>query len=139
MSFREKSAWVMAALTLLVGLYYLHLVVGASRALGAPAPPVRIFIIYVVLFVVGSVVAQVVLAMISPREANAPADERERPEIQRAGNWSGIVLGIGAVLSLLHYLHHRDGNLLFHSVLGSLIVSQVAEYVFQIVLLRRSA
>lgn len=139
MSFREKSAWVMAVLMVLAGLYYLNLVVGASRELGAPAPPVGIFITYVVLVVIASVAAQLGLAAYAPKEANAPADERERPVLQRAGNWSGTVLGVGAVASLLHYLQHGDGNLLFHMVLGSLIVSQIAEYVFQIALLRRSA
>jgi hypothetical protein len=139
MSFREKSAWVMAALTGLAGLYYLNLVVGASRALGAPAPPVGIFVAYVVLVVIATVAAQVGLAIASPKDADAPADERERPVLQRAGNWSGLVLGLGTVTSLLHFLNHGDGNLLFHMVLGSLIVSQVAEYAFQIVLLRRSA
>jgi hypothetical protein len=89
--------------------------------------------------VIGSVAAQVALALSAPNEANAPADERERPALQRAGNWSGVVLGVGAVTSLLHYLQHGNGNLLFHMVLGSLIVAQIAEYVFQIALLRRSA
>jgi hypothetical protein len=139
MSFREKSAWVMAVLTILAGLYYLNLVVGASQQLGAAAPPVGIFITYVVLIVVASVAAQVGLAAYAPKEANVPADERERPVLQRAGNWSGLVLAAGAVTSLLHYLQHGDGNLLFHTVLGSLIVSQIAEYAFQIALLRRSA
>ncbi len=139
MSFREKSAWVMAVLTTLAGLYYLNLVVGASRQLGAPAPPVGPFIAYVVLVVIASVAAQVALAIFAPKEASAPADEREGPVLQRAGNWSGLVLGAGAVTSLLHFLQHGDGNLLFHMVLGSLIVSQITEYVFQITLLRRSA
>jgi hypothetical protein len=139
MSFREKSAWVMAALMTVAGLYYLNLVVGTSREFGAVAPPVGIFIAYTGLVVTGSVVAQVALAVSSPGEANAPADERERPLLQRAGNWSGIVLGFGALTSLLYFLVHGDGNLLFHMVLGSLIVSQVAEYALQITLLRRSA
>jgi hypothetical protein len=139
MSFREKSAWVMAVLMISAGLYYLDLVLGASRELGAPAPPVGIFVGYVVVVVIGSVAAQVGLALSAPKEANAPADERERPLLQRAGNWSGLVLGAGAVTALLLYLQHGDGNLLFHTVLGSLIVSQIAEYVFQIILLRRGA
>ncbi|HYI40994.1 MAG TPA: hypothetical protein VE053_11815 [Allosphingosinicella sp.] len=139
MSFREKSAWAMAVLMTLAGLYYLNLVVGASRQLGAPAPPTGIFVTYVFIVVIGSVAAQVALAVSAPKEANAPADEREIPALQRAGNWSGLVLGAGAATSLLHYLQHGDGDLLFHAVLGSLIVSQIAEYAFQIALLRRSA
>lgn len=139
MSFREKSAWAMAALMIVAGFYYLNLVVGASRELGAAAAPAGIFIAFVILVVIGSVAAQVLLAVTAPRDANAPADERERPLLHQAGHWSGIVLGFGAVASLLHYLQHGSGDLLFHSVLGSLIVSQIAEYVFQILLFRRSA
>jgi hypothetical protein len=70
MSFREKSAWVMGALMTVAGLYYLNLVVGASGELGAIAPPVGIFIAYTVLVVIGSVVAQVALAISS---ASAPS------------------------------------------------------------------
>ena len=139
MSFREKSAWAMAVLMVLAGLYYLNLFVGASRRLDAPAPPAGIFIAYVVVVVVGSVAAQAVLAATAPKDAQAPADERERPLLQRAGNWSGIVLALGAISALLHYLQHGNGDLLFHSVLASLILSQIAEYAFQIALLRRSA
>jgi hypothetical protein len=139
MSFREKSAWVMAAVMTLTGLWYLKAALGESASSGAPAPPGGVFAAYVCLVVVGSVVAQVVLALSAPNEANAPADERERPALQRAGNWAGIVLAAGAVLSLGGFLHRPDGNLLFHLVFGSLIVSQIAEYAFQIALLRRSA
>lgn len=139
MPFREKSAWAMTVLTALAGLYYLNLVVSASRGLGALAPPDGPFVAFVIVVVIGSVAVQIVLAASSPREADAPADEREGPALQRAGNWSGIVLGLGAVGALLHYLRHGNGDLLFHSVLASLIVSQIAEYAFQIVLLRRSA
>lgn len=139
MSFREKSAWVMAALMTAAGLYYLNLVVGTSRDLGTVAPPIGIFIAYTVLVVIGSIVAQIVLAVSSPAEAQARADERERPILHRAGSQAGVVLGFGAVTALLFFLVHGDGNLLFHMVLGSLIVSQIAEYALQIVLLRRSA
>jgi hypothetical protein len=137
MSFREKSAWVMAAVMILAGLWYLKAVIGAAGA-AAPAPA-STFAAFTMLVVLASVVAQVVLALSAPKEANAPADERERPALQRAGHWSGIVLAACAVLSLGGFLYRPDGNLLFHLVLGSLIVSQIAEYAFQIALLRRGA
>ena len=139
MSFKEKSAWVMAAVMTVAGLYYLKLVVAASDYIGATAPPIGILIAYVLLVVVASVNAQIILAISSPKEDNAPADERERPLLDRAGNWSGYVLAAGAVTSLLHFLAHQDGFLLFHTIMGSLIVAQIAEYAFQILLLRRSA
>lgn len=119
------------------GLYYASLVTGAWREIGAP-PPAMIAVAFVILVVVGSVIAQIVLAVTDAKGANAPADERERPIIARAGNWSGVVLGFGVVTSLLHFMVHGDGNLLFHSVMASLIVSTIAEYGFEIVLLRRA-
>jgi hypothetical protein len=139
MSFREKSAWVMAAVMTLAGLYYLRAVVSASDSSGAASPPAGALAGYVCLVVVGSVVAQVVLALSAPKEAAYPADERERPALQRAGHRAGIVLAAGAVLSLGGFLYRPDGNLLFHLVLGSLIASQIAEYAFQIAFLRRGA
>ena len=137
MSFREKSAWLMAGLMTLAGLYYLHIVRQASQALGETAPP-AIVMMFVILIVVGSVVAQIVLVVSSPKEANAAADERERTVQQRAASWSGLVLATGAVGSLGHYLVHADGNMLFHLIMASLIVAQIAEYAFQLLLLRRS-
>jgi hypothetical protein len=136
MSFREKSAWLMALLMTAAGLYYFHSIYEASREIGKTAPP-GIVITFVMIVVVGSVVAQIVLALSSPKEANAPADERERSIQLRAGSWSGLVLAAGAVSSLGHFMVHADGNMLFHLVMASLIVSQIAEYALQIFLVRR--
>ncbi|HEY0033777.1 MAG TPA: hypothetical protein VGB81_10980 [Devosia sp.] len=137
MSFREKSAWAMAVVMIGAGLWYLNMFVGTWRELGAVPPPM-VVLPYVLLVVVASVVAQVVLAANDPRGANERADERERPIIAVAGNWSGMVLGAGTVAAALHYMAHGDGNLLFHSVMGSLILSSIAEYAFQVALIRRA-
>jgi len=57
--------------------------------------------------------------------------------IDRAGHWSGYVLALGAVAGALHYWSNQDGHLLFHIVVAGLMLSQIAEYVFQIILFRR--
>jgi hypothetical protein len=137
MSFREKSAWLMAVLMTAAGLYYLSIVSKASQALGETAPA-AVVIAFVILIVAASVIAQIVLALSSPKEAHAAADERERVVQQRASSWSGLVLATGAVASLGHFMVYSDGNMLFHLIMASLIVAQIAEYAFQIVLLRRS-
>lgn len=137
MSFREKSAWLMALLMTAAGLYYMHLVRGAAHVTGETAPS-AIVIPFVILVVVGSVVVQIMLAVSSLKDANAPADERERLVQQRAGTWSGLVLAIGVVSALGHFMVFSDGTMLFHLVMASLIVAQIAEYAFQIVLVRRS-
>ena len=137
MSFREKSAWVMAVLMAAAGLYYFHIVREASHALEKTAPA-TVVIAFVIVIVIGSVVAQIVLAVSSPKEATAAADERERLVQQRAGSWSGLLLATGAVASLGHFMVYSDGNMLFHLIMASLIVAQIAEYGFQILLLRRN-
>jgi hypothetical protein len=135
-TYREKSAWVMGVLMLAAGLYYLHL---SASELGSGAPPVAIVIPFTILVVVASIVAQTTMAILMPKDASAAADERERPLLDRAGNWSGLVLGAGAVSSILYFAYHPDGELLFHMIMGSLIISQIAGYGFQIGLLRRNS
>lgn len=137
MAFREKSAWVMALVMGGAGFWYLSIVVGAWREIGA-APPAWTVVPFVILVVIASIAGQVVLAVGDHRNAEQPADERERPIIDRAGHWSGLLLGAGAVTSLLLYMSHGDGNLLFHLVMASLIVAAIAEEVVKIVLMRRA-
>ena len=135
MTFREKSAWAMAALMLVTGVLWLQwssdLLPGAPplAQLGPLAP-------YVLWVVVGSIVIQTVLAIWFPRQANAPADERERPLIDKAGNWSGHILAGGMIIGGARFLMFGDGIELFRWVVGGLIASQIAEYAFQVLLFR---
>jgi len=47
------------------------------------------------------------------------------------------VLGFGIFAGLWSYYFQRDGNLLFHIAVASLIASQVAEYALTILFYRR--
>jgi len=119
-------------------VFYFNMVASASKALGQTAPPVAGFVIaYVVVIAIASAVLMSVLAVSSPREADAPADERERIIADKAGNWAGFVIALPALGALWHYAVNGDGNLLFHLVFLSLMLGQIAEYVFQIILYRR--
>jgi hypothetical protein len=140
MPFREKTAWAMAAILAAGAAVYFNMVVSATRALGQTAPPIIGFVIgYVVLVIIASSVVMAVLAVATPREADAPADERERVIADKAGNWSGYVMVVPALGALWHYAANGDGNMLFHLVFLSLMLGQIAEYVFQIILYRRGA
>lgn len=136
MSFREKSAWGMGALMLVTGFWYLTLVLSipldapAVAQLGAALP-------WVLAVIIGSIAIQVLLAVFNLRDAQQPADERERLAIDRAGHWSGYVLAVGVVVGAIHYLGYGEGNRLLQFVIGSMIAAQFAEYVFQVVLFRR--
>jgi hypothetical protein len=139
MSFREKSAWTMALLTGTAGLWYLKTLATLSPSVAQTPAPLGLVLAYVIGLVIVSVVAQAVLAVMSPAEANAPADERERAVLRRAGSWSGHVLTAGILIALAWFVAWGDGNLLFHMVFFSLIIAQACEYLVQAVLLRRGA
>ena len=131
MSFREKSAWVMAVLLIVVGGLYVKLVAVDG------VPPAAAAIPFVLFTIVFSIVAQVILALSSPKEATSPADERERIVIDKAAHFSSYWLAIGVLAGLGLFMLTGEGSLMFHTVLTSLILSQIAEYGSQIYLLRR--
>ncbi len=139
MSFREITAWIMAAVMVATGIYYLDAYIAASGALGGTVPPFSTFIPYAVFALTASIVAQVGLAIVEPKNAERTPDERERPLLWRAGHWAGLLQG-GLCIAALQYVIHNDNvAILLHLIVGSLIVSQVLEYVLQIFFLRRSA
>lgn len=136
--FREKTAWVMTAILAGGAFFYFRMVMHASEALGQTAPPIIGFVIaYVVVIAIVSAIAMAWLALLSPKEADAPADEREKQITDRAAHWSGYVLVVPLLGSLWHYSVNLDGNMLFHLAFLSLMLGQISEYIFQIYLFRR--
>lgn len=137
MAFQEKSAWIMSFALLLGGIFYFGVVASMSSAAGSLASPnIPVLAVYTVLLTILALSGHFVMAILAPKEANAPTDERERRIFERAGHWSAYVFGAGVIVSLGLYLIFYDGNLLFYGVFGSLMLSQLAEYLIQIVLYR---
>ena len=139
MSFHEKSAWVMALALLLGGMFYFAALVSASSGLGRLAAPVLPpLLVLTIGLAVLSIIGHVAIAVMAPRDANTPPDEREWKIFHRAGYLAWYVSVTGVILSLGLYLFTDDGNLLFYCVLASLMLSQMVEYVLQIVFHRTS-
>ena len=140
MPFREKVAWAMSAILIFFGVRYFHRVIQTSVELGeVAAPSARYIIMYTVAIIVASIIANVVVASTAPEEADLPADEREQRILNQAGHWSGYALAVGAITGLFHFAVNENGNLMFHIIFGSLLLSQIAEYGLQIFLYRRGA
>ena len=137
MAFREKSAWLMLIITLLVGGGLTFEVVQGFNSTSQWPPAVSVFTRLTVGLIVLSIVGQIALAFIDRKSANRPADEREKTIQQRADAYSGILLGVLIVSSLMTYLVHQDGDLLFLMALLSLVVAQAAEYLVEIIGYRR--
>ena len=137
MAFREKSAWLMLIITLLVGGGLTFEVVQGFNSTSQWPPAVSVFTRLTMGLIVLSIIGQIALALVDRKPANRPADEREKTIQQRADAYSGILLGVLIVSSLMTYLVHQHGDLLFLMALLSLVVAQAAEYVVEIIGYRR--
>ena len=127
----------MSVVLLLIGMLYLTQIMSMSSSLGELAPPtIPIIIVYTIILVVVATLCHIAIAILAPKEAKASSDERERKIFDRAAHLSSYALATGAVLSLGFYLISYDGNMLFYSVLGSLMISKLAEYACQVYLYR---
>ncbi len=137
MPFQEKSAWVMSLALLAGGVFYFGVVITMSSAAGELVRPlIPVIAVYTAILVILAIVGHIAISIFSPREANAPLDERERRIFDRAGNVSGYVFGAGVVVSLGLYLLSYSGDVLFYLVFASLMISQLTEYVIRIALYR---
>ena len=136
MAFQEKSAWIMIVALALSGVFY-FLTVAMMSTTGELAPPVLpVLVTYTVALTVLAIIGHVCISVFAPKDANARSDEREKLIGHRAAHWSGTVLGVGVVLSLVTYLVSYDGNLFFYAIFASLMLSQLLEYALQIVFYR---
>lgn len=135
-SFREKSGWVMGGLIAALGIWYFAKLGAAAWHPGGDVPA-GLLLRFVFASIIGSIVVQIALVTIWERDADAPADEREQQVKLRAGQWSGLVLGAGAITALIMFPVHGDGVVLFHGVMASLILSEVMENIGTAWLLRR--
>lgn len=102
MAFREKTLWVSLAATLFVwGWYFADF----ARALASGHVDVAAatggFVRAVILLVAIQVVTTIVLAILSPREANAPTDAREREFAAAAARPAYALLSFLLVLMML--------------------------------------
>jgi hypothetical protein len=99
----------------------------------------------VLAFVLGIVAGfgEAIIALLSPKDANAPADERDRLIAAHAGEVFGQVLAVGLAILLGSYVLGPHGGTaiggyaLFHGGLVLLMAAQITEYAAQIVRYRR--
>lgn len=138
MTFHEKSAWIMGLIMAAIGVWYINAVWDISRELGQTAPPLLpLAAAATVMLIIGATVSHIIIAVLNPKEADDTEDERDKQVLRRADNIAGYVLGFGCFAALWQYFIQRDGDLMFHIIVVSLILSQLAEYILTIVYYRR--
>ena len=128
MSFKEKSTWIMAVITVCAYVAYLNLILG--RADNAPlteVPYASTLLWTIGAVMVASIVAHIAVAIASPQDADK-ADQRDR-EIERHGDYTGhwfIVTGAVAALgmSMAELSHFWIANVIYLAfVLATLLGS----------------
>ena len=141
MSFREKSAWIsLIGLLVVFGIYFLNFAsMVAGR--GPIAPMIPLIIAPLAALIIAEVVLHLLIAVLSPKDARTPKDERERLiELKATRVAFFVLLGGGLLTMVTMHLHVRDRAFLMgHSVLFTLFAAGVVKFGGQIVLYRRDA
>jgi hypothetical protein len=141
MSFREKTAWI-TLITLLFAslLFILHPPLQFTLA---PEPThfrFLVLLLSIATFVVIEVVAIVVVAIRSPRDAKVPLDERERLIALQARSVAWYVFTASSLGSVMITIHLGANDIgLAYCVLASFVVSLIVNYAARIVLYRKGA
>jgi hypothetical protein len=137
MPFREKTAWITLAATLLAyGGYFVRF--GRTAAAGRMPDMIWGVSLAVLVYVVIQAVLMIIAAVAAPQEANAPADERDAV-IQtdaRAGAFHVLqVSGLVAVASVYVLDKWMAANAMF----AALVLAELARNLLVIGGYRRSA
>ncbi len=141
MAFREKSAWISLLATLAIyGAYFVFYARGV--AFGGPFAMSAEAGLAVVALVVLQIIGLTVVSILSPREAKAPEDERERMIQLRARSAAYLTLQVGAVAAAASVYFARGlgeggGWVIANVVFGALAVAQVIQYLAVILGYRR--
>jgi hypothetical protein len=137
MSFREKSTWVLLAATVIVYGWYFATTLG--EALGSATPPVvdnvRLFGAVVVMVVL-SIVAHIVIAILSPKEADA-ADERDRLIELRGDQRGGFLMTVALFSTMGLAMTGASVFWIAHGALAGLVVSELVKAVSKLIDYRR--
>ena len=97
------------------------------------------FVVLLGLMVAVEIVAHIVLAVQSPKEARTPKDERERIIALKATRLAYFVLLTGGFLSIGTIHMRANAFVLAHVLLGVIAVAEVARFGTLLVLFRRDA
>ena len=133
MSFWEKGYLATAGAVALAVSIYAYIIWQRSIDLGAVVAPDAVsFITYVVVIVVMSALAFIIIASRDAAKTDgdeAPIDgydERDRMIGDMANSQSYHVTSVGIYISLLAFIVHGSGNVLFYSVLGALALGEIS-------------
>lgn len=138
MSFRVLSAWIsLVSVGLVFGAYFLR--VAQVWAGHGPIPRGELLgqlIGSIVLVTILQIALTVVIAIRRPKEAQAPADERERSVDLQATRISYFVLLIGVIAVALGMWFVVDPFMIANAALAAMVIAELSRFSSQIVISR---
>lgn len=137
MSFREMSTWVLLAVTVIVYGLYFNITIGEALANGVPevADNVRLFGA-VVLMVILTIVAHIVMAVLSPK-GSEEADERDKLIELRGDQRGGFVMAVALFSTLGLALAGASVFWIAHAALAGLVASEIVKALTKLIDYRR--
>jgi hypothetical protein len=139
MSFRERTAWI-ALIThaVVFGGYFFLLSTYWGDAYGQGLS-IGLLVAAVIALIVVITVLSVVSAILNPKQAVAPADERETLIDLKAERIASYTLSIGVVCLIGALLVGWNGFLVANLLLASLVIAELVKAVAQIAFFRAGA
>ena len=136
MPFREKMAWItIAAHAVVFGSYFWVLARAWDEHLGF-GTSLGLMIGAVIWLIILMVASTIVVALVSPKQANAPADERERLIGLKAQRIAAYVLCALVVCLIGALASGWNGLLAANLLLGAMVISELTKAGAQIVYYR---
>lgn len=128
MAFREKSAWIsLLASVVIYGSYFAS---GGVSSFGAMVGAT-------VLFVLAMIVLTVLAAIFARRDAQRPADEREKLIMLKSSRFALVTIATGALAAIWAMFVGADRILVANGLFLALVLGEVAKDIAQIVYFRR--
>ncbi|HKW51760.1 MAG TPA: hypothetical protein VJQ53_08515 [Candidatus Eisenbacteria bacterium] len=134
-SFEEKSVWIqLIGMVVVLGSYFVVAARMLSMGVTVVAAFVPLFCVAVVLLVVVLVAGHTIVAIASRPEGR---DERDRVIEWRAERNSSWILSVGVLAAITGMVLSVANVWIAHLLMLSMLLSEVAGYVFQLVYYRR--
>lgn len=139
LSFREKSLWVELAVMVYLWVWYFGKIGNGLLASNPdPEQTFSFFITMIVVVIIVSVFSQIVLAIVSHKDADAPADERDRLFAWRAGSHASYLLGAGIIMIAFYSMVNEiSAVVMVHMLVLLLVAVEILTNALQIFYYRR--
>lgn len=133
MAFREKTAWIsLVTILAIYGLYFSSVVRGTAAPFGG-------LLGTVVAIVIVEVVLTVLATMVSPRDARAPRDEREKLISLKSAQFAYAALAVSVALACFFGGFNPPIVFNANALLFVLVMAEILRWTCQIVQYRRGA